>query len=65
MATHSSILSWKTPWTKEPGGLESTGSQRGGHDLAIKQQPPQEWQGRLGDSLDLFRRKKSWILVTM
>ena len=32
MATHSSILAWKTPWTQEPGGLQSTGSQRGGHD---------------------------------
>ena len=28
MATHSSILTWKIPWTKEPGGLQSTGSQR-------------------------------------
>ena len=27
MATHSSILAWKIPWTAEPGGLESTGSQ--------------------------------------
>ena len=27
MATHSSILAWKIPWTEEPGGLESTGSQ--------------------------------------
>ena len=27
MATHSSILSWKTPWTEEPGGLQSMGSQ--------------------------------------
>ena len=32
MATHSSILAWKIPWTKEPGGLESIGSQRVGHD---------------------------------
>ena len=27
MATHSSILAWKIPWTEEPGGLRSTGSQ--------------------------------------
>ena len=27
MATHSSILTWKLPWTEEPGGLQSTGSQ--------------------------------------
>ena len=28
MATHSSILAWRFPWTEEPGGLQSTGSQR-------------------------------------
>ena len=28
MATHSSILAWKTPWTEEPGGLQSMGSQK-------------------------------------
>ena len=27
MVTHSSILAWKAPWTEEPGGLQSTGSQ--------------------------------------
>ena len=32
MATHSSILAWKTPWTEEPGGLQSMGLQRGGRD---------------------------------
>ena len=32
MATHSSILAWKIPWTEEPGGLQSTGSQRVGHN---------------------------------
>ena len=32
MATHSSILDWKIPWTEEPGGLWSTGSQRVRHD---------------------------------
>ena len=32
MATHSSILAWKTPWTEEPGGLQSMGSQRVGPD---------------------------------
>ena len=31
-ATHSSILAWRIPWTDEPGGLQSTGSQRVGHD---------------------------------
>ena len=32
MATHSSILAWRTPWTEEPGGLQSMGSQRVRHD---------------------------------
>ena len=32
MASHSSILAWKIPWTEEPGGLQSTGSQRVQHD---------------------------------
>ena len=31
-AIHSSILAWRTPWTEEPGGLQSMGSQRVGHD---------------------------------
>ena len=34
MATHSSILAWKIPWTGEPGGLQSIGSQRVGNDRA-------------------------------
>ena len=34
MATHSRILAWRIPWTKEPGGLQSMGSQRVGHDGA-------------------------------
>ena len=32
MATHSSILAWRIPWMEEPGGLQSTGSQKVGHD---------------------------------
>ena len=32
IATHSSILAWRIPWMKEPGGLQSTGSQRVRHD---------------------------------
>ena len=31
MATHSRILAWRIPWTEEPGGLQSMGSQRVGH----------------------------------
>ena len=38
MAAHSSILAWDIPWTEEPGGLQSMGSQRVRHNLATKQQ---------------------------
>ena len=34
MATQSTVLAWKIPWTEEPGGLLSMGSHRVGHDLA-------------------------------
>ena len=40
MATHSSILAWEIPRTKEPGGLQSLGLQRVGFDLAIKPPAP-------------------------
>ena len=32
MATHSSTLAWRNPWMEEPGGLQSMGPQRVGHD---------------------------------
>ena len=32
MATHSSILAWRIPWTEEPGGLQCMGSKRVGHN---------------------------------
>ena len=32
VATHSNILAWRIPWTEEPGGLQSMGLQRVGHD---------------------------------
>ena len=39
MATHSSILAWRIPWTEEPCGLQSLGSQRVGHDRATNTRP--------------------------
>ena len=42
MATHSSILAWEIPWTEEPGGLQSMGSQRVGHSLVTKQKQQQQ-----------------------
>ena len=35
-AAHSSILAWEIPWTEEPDGLQSMGTQRVGHDLMTK-----------------------------
>ena len=34
MAANSSTLAWKTPWVEEPGGLETIGSQRVGHNFS-------------------------------
>ena len=41
MPTHSSIRAWDTPWTEEPGGMQSMGLQRVGCDLATKQEQQQ------------------------
>ena len=49
MASHSSILAWKIPWTEEPGRLQSMGSQTLRHDLATKQQ-----QQKLDEIINLF-----------
>ena len=38
MATRKSIFAWEISWTEEPGGLQSMGSQRVGHNLVTKQQ---------------------------
>ena len=40
MATHSSILAWRIPWTEEPDRLQSMKSQRVGYNLATKPPPP-------------------------
>ena len=42
MATHSSILAWKIPWMEEPGGLQSMGLQKVGHDWATSLHCPQK-----------------------
>ena len=39
MATHSSLLAWRIPWTEEPGGLQSRGLQRVRHDRVTKPPP--------------------------
>ena len=48
MATQSSILAWEIPWTEKPGGVQSMGSQRVQHDLAIKQTRTKEMLQNLG-----------------
>ena len=45
MATHSSVLAWRIPWTEEPGGLQSKGSQGVGLDWVTKHSPA--WKGSL------------------
>ena len=52
MATHSSILAWESSWTEEPGGLQSVGSQRVGHDLVTKQQ--QQYIATVVESLYVY-----------
>ena len=44
MATHSSSLVWRIPWTEEPGGLQSMESQKVGHNLATEKQQHQYQQ---------------------
>ena len=51
MANHSSVLAWKIPWTEEPGGLQSMGLQRVGHNLATEQQ---QQQAKLGGKITVF-----------
>ena len=43
VATHYSILAWRMPWTEEPGGLQSMGSQRVGHDWATNTTTTTVW----------------------
>ena len=50
MTTHSSILAWEIPWTEEPSGLRSTGSQRVRHDCATEQQRQETWRVKVGQS---------------
>ena len=53
MASHSSILGWKIPWTEEPGGIQSMGLQRVKHNLTTEQQK----------QLSLSRFKRYWSVL--
>ena len=70
MATHCSILAWEVPRTEEPGGLQSMGSKRAGHDSETKEQqgnqtagPPEQARrgSRAGKSA---RRRTLWKVRT-
>ena len=59
MATHSSVFAWRTPWTEEPGGLESIGPQRVGHngsDLAHMYKTIRQPQRRTREGLVAGRK---------
>ena len=66
MVTHSSILAWTIPWTEEPGGLQSMGSQRIRHDLVIKQQQydqnPHFWKVNFGIQFKTIFPFPSWMV---
>ena len=61
MATYSSILAWEIPWTEEPGGLQSTGSQRVRHDLGLNNNSGYQGSPRLRDWVTYpFSNGSSW-----
>ena len=57
MATHSSILPWKILWTEEPGGLQSVGLQRVGHDLATKHSTMGSWAEVMAKGMNIYMKK--------
>ena len=59
MATHSSILAWRIPWTEEPGGLQSMGSQRVRHFAA------ELISGLYLASTHQFKKRKKWNLFCL
>ena len=59
METHSGVLAGESPWTEDPGGLQSMGSQRVGHDWVTKHSTHNPWKRqRIGEGLD----RRSWRL---
>ena len=63
MATHSSTLAWKMPWTEKPGRLQSMGSQRVRHDWATSLSLIFNWQGFPGDSVvkNPPTKQETWV----
>ena len=63
MATCSSILAWKIPWTEEPGGLQSMGVTQSRYDLVTKPPPPREHNSGREKSVDQIKGGlKQWCL---
>ena len=58
MAAHSSTLAWRVPWTEGPGGLQSTGWQRVGHDSATSLHFSDIWNKNLSDSINRYWTRK-------
>ena len=66
VATHSSILAWRIPWTEEPGGLQCTRSQRAGQDWSDLAEHTQKQQTRETIwCLGSFGIRQIWIQVTI
>ena len=61
MATHSSVLAWRIPWMEEPGGLQSMGSQRVGHDRATSLSLSQIVRKWLGNILGRLMEDKDYF----
>ena len=59
MTTHSSILAWKIPWTKEPGGLQSMGSQRVGQNWETEHSCSRRGKANTENQEKVF--SKSWF----
>ena len=69
MAIHSSSLAWTIPWTEEPDGLQSMGSQRVGHDVATQQQQQSSAHLLWSDTPPLYKwtaepHRANWLKVT-
>ena len=64
MATHRSVPAWRIPWTEEPGGLQSMGSQRVGHDGATNTvltfAAEQPMRGNVGCRVQSLGKKVRW-----
>ena len=80
-ATHSSMLAWRTPWTEEPGRLQSMGSQSVGHDWATNTLtlsisyiyvkftpntfPSEKWSAFLGSAGNVILTGSGWVCLTV